>query len=142
MPVLRACVKCGKPSPGSYCPEHKPKPWATSRRKERMAVSSGVESARRKRILKRYLYACHYCGHKGADQVDHVVPLGEGGADDETNLAPIHAEPCHREKTAQEAQRARQRASAGGGEPRLATDAKAAGVVDGARRSRPGGIDA
>ena len=50
--------------------------------------------------------ACHWCGHKGATEVDHVVPLAEGGPDTEQNLAPIHAD-CHREKTAAEARRAR-----------------------------------
>jgi 5-methylcytosine-specific restriction protein A len=50
---------------------------------------------------------CRVCDQLGADQVDHVVPLGEGGADEDWNLASIHAEPCHREKTAAEARRAR-----------------------------------
>lgn len=30
---------------------------------------------------------------------DHRIPLALGGADDETNLAPIHRRPCHKEKT-------------------------------------------
>lgn len=42
-----------------------------------------------------------------ADEVDHVVPLAEGGADNDSNLRPIHARPCHAEKTQAEAQRAR-----------------------------------
>ena len=109
MSVLRACVTCGKPSPGSYCAEHKPKPWETSSRRLRVRVSGSVEQARAKRILERFLYACHWCGNAGADQVDHVVPLAEGGADDDSNLAPIHAEPCHRVKTQGEAQRSRER---------------------------------
>jgi 5-methylcytosine-specific restriction protein A len=49
---------------------------------------------------------CHICGRKDATQVDHVIPLAEGGPDDETNLAPIH-EDCHRAKTQAEARRAR-----------------------------------
>jgi 5-methylcytosine-specific restriction protein A len=41
-----------------------------------------------------------------ATEVEHVVPLTEGGPDDESNLAPIH-EGCHREKTQAESRRAR-----------------------------------
>jgi 5-methylcytosine-specific restriction protein A len=106
MTVLRSCVRCGRPSPESYCSEHKPKPWATSTRKARVTLSGSAEQARAKRILERYLHCCHWCGKAGADEVDHVVALGEGGADEEWNLAPIHAE-CHREKTRREAARAR-----------------------------------
>jgi 5-methylcytosine-specific restriction endonuclease McrA len=79
--VLRACVKCGKPSMESYCDEHKPKPWATSTRKARVMLSGSAEEARRKRILKRDMGACHICDQPGADEVDHVIPLGEGGPD-------------------------------------------------------------
>jgi 5-methylcytosine-specific restriction protein A len=43
----------------------------------------------------------------GADQVDHVIPLSQGGADSVDNLAVIHADPCHREKTQAESRRAR-----------------------------------
>ncbi|MCB0865492.1 MAG: HNH endonuclease [Solirubrobacterales bacterium] len=107
MAVLRACVKCGAPAKRSYCPEHTPKPWATSTRREKVKLSGSAEQARRRRILDRYMGCCHVCGKVGADQVDHVVPLSQGGADDEHNLAPIHAEPCHREKTARESEVAR-----------------------------------
>jgi 5-methylcytosine-specific restriction endonuclease McrA len=107
--ILRACTVCGKPSPESYCTEHKPAPWEGSRRRELVTLSGSAEQARAKRILKRFLYCCHVCGKVGADQVDHVIPVGEGGADEDWNLAPIHAEPCHRRKTAAEAVRARAR---------------------------------
>jgi 5-methylcytosine-specific restriction protein A len=106
MTVLRACVTCGRPSTASYCSEHKPKPWATSTRKEQVTLSGSAEQARRRRVLDRYLHCCHRCGGTGADEVDHVVPLAEGGADQDWNLAPIHGE-CHREKTAAEARRAK-----------------------------------
>jgi 5-methylcytosine-specific restriction protein A len=105
--ILRACIKCGKPGPESYCAEHRPKPWATSQRRHRVGLSGSQEQARRRRILERYLNCCHVCGRTGADQVDHRIPLAEGGADEDWNLAPIHAEPCHREKTKAEARRAR-----------------------------------
>ena len=40
---------------------------------------------------------------------DHIVPLGEGGRDDESNVQAICAD-CHRAKTEREAQRGKQRA--------------------------------
>jgi 5-methylcytosine-specific restriction endonuclease McrA len=68
-------------------------------------------------VLLRDDGRCHICGEYGATEVDHVVPLspladpvGVGGADDPSNLAPVHPVPCHAEKTAEEAKRARARA--------------------------------
>ncbi len=46
------------------------------------------------------------CGKPGADQADHVIARAEGGADDESNMAPIHKRPCHQAKSAAEAARA------------------------------------
>jgi 5-methylcytosine-specific restriction endonuclease McrA len=98
MTVLRACVRCGVPSRESYCPEHKPTPWATSTRRSKVRLSGSAEQARRKRILERDMGVCHVCDQPGADQVDHVIPLGEGGTGEDWNLASIHAEPCQPRK--------------------------------------------
>ncbi len=57
--------------------------------------------------MRREERVCHVCGLPAADEVDHVIPLAEGGADDASNLRPIHALPCHRDKTQAEAQRMR-----------------------------------
>ena len=92
--ILRACVRCGVPTENGYCDRH------------RRTVSGWEEQRRARRVLDRCVGCCHLCGNPGATQVDHVIPLAEGGADDETNLAPIH-EHCHREKTQAEARRAR-----------------------------------
>lgn len=106
MTVLRACVTCGIPSEDGYCDEHRPKPWATSKRRNRRTVSGWEEQRRARRVLARYMHCCHICGRKGATEVDHVVPLAEGGPDDESNLAPFH-EDCHRKRTQAESRRAR-----------------------------------
>jgi hypothetical protein len=84
MTVMRACVTCGRPSPEGYCEQHRPKPWSTSRR--RVGLSGSSEQKRRRRILRRHLGRCHVCGGPGADEVDHVVSLAEGGADSEDDL--------------------------------------------------------
>jgi len=55
---------------------------------------------------------CVICRAEGraikATQRDHVIPLAEGGRDDETNEQAL-CEPCHDIKSAAEAQRGRRR---------------------------------
>lgn len=107
MPAPKVCATPGcphvQPCPN---PDHAPKPWASSDRGQH-TLSGSKQQARAKRILRRYRRICHVCGKGGADQVDHVIPLGEGGEDTNANLRPIHSRPCHRDKTQAEAQRAR-----------------------------------
>ncbi|KKN28543.1 hypothetical protein LCGC14_0853100 [marine sediment metagenome] len=41
------------------------------------------------KILYRDKYTCQYCGQAAPNvqlEVDHIIPLSEGGADDDTNL--------------------------------------------------------
>ena len=47
------------------------------------------------RVLERDAGVCHVCGNHGADQVDHVIPVSQGGSHDDANLAAIHSWPCH-----------------------------------------------
>lgn len=96
---------CPNPQP---CEEHERKAWEGSRRSER-TISGWAQQKRARRVMRRYDGICHVCGNPGSDQVDHVVPLGEDGADTEDNLRPIHSKPCHEQKTADEARRARAR---------------------------------
>lgn len=109
-PLARLSVPHHRMPPPPPCPSHPdPKPWADSkaRRREKGATLSSSEEARRRtRILRRHRGICHVCSLPFADQVDHVIPLAEGGADTDDNCRPIHAEPCHRVKTAAERRRA------------------------------------
>lgn len=58
-------------------------------------------------VLRTHKGVCHVCGQPGATQVDHIHPQAWGGTHDPANLAPIHPEPCHREKTQHEAREGR-----------------------------------
>lgn len=115
MPVQIGRKLCGHPECPNYqpCPIHGPKPWSTSRRRE-STVSGWEQQRRAKRILFQYDTVCHVCHRPGATLVDHVIPLEEGGPDTDDNLRPIHPEPCHRVKTAAEAERGRARRRQGG----------------------------
>jgi 5-methylcytosine-specific restriction enzyme A len=104
--ILRACVRCGALSEQSRCPRHRRKPWGDSRRGEKTKLSGWAQQKRAKRVLALHDYVCHVCGGPAACEVDHVRALAEGGADDESNLRPIHGT-CHKRKTAEEAARAR-----------------------------------
>lgn len=65
--------------------------------------------ALRRAILIRDSYRCHICGHPGADEVDHLVAVSNGGTDHPTNLAAIHRRPCHAKKSSNEGNEARWR---------------------------------
>lgn len=97
MTVLRACVRCGRPAKESFCTKHKPKPWAGSRRRKLMGLSGGAWETLRQRVLARDMGCCYLCDNLGADQVDHLVEVADGGTNHLTNLASCHA-PCHERK--------------------------------------------
>jgi len=73
-------------------------------RVERKRGSAGVRD--RNRIRARDNGVCQLCGALGFP-VDHIVPLEQGGADEDSNKQTL-CQPCHDAKTAREAaQRAR-----------------------------------
>ena len=70
----------------------------------RIAGSSWM--ATRRRIMQRDGFACACCGAVRMDhEVDHVVPLEQGGGNDDDNLQLLCGGPgqCHAAKTAAEA---------------------------------------
>jgi 5-methylcytosine-specific restriction protein A len=108
--ALHACTQPGCPElvPRGGCPHHQlPRPprWATSTRTERLPKDW---AKRRLRILKRDNWTCYICGRPGADQVDHIQ---RGDNHDDTNLAAIHKDPCHRLKTDREGKEAQRAAT-------------------------------
>lgn len=106
--MARASQDCSHPAcPLTQpCPIHAKRPWQGSTRREK-TVSGSRQQARRRYVIARDNGRCHVCGGSGADEADHVIPLSAGGADTIDNMAAIHGEPCHREKTAAEAKAAR-----------------------------------
>ena|SRR5829696_833562 len=92
-------MTCGLPSTGSYCEEHKPTPWSTSKRRDRMGVSGGAWDTLRQRVLARDKGCCYLCDQLGADHVDHLIEVAEGGGSHPENLASCHRSPCHERKT-------------------------------------------
>ena len=62
--------------------------------------------ATRRRILQRDGYACQCCGIVRADnEIDHRVPLEQGGSNDDENLQTLCGGPdgCHTRKSKAEA---------------------------------------
>ena len=60
----------------------------------------------RRRVLVRDGYACQSCGIVRMDnEIDHRVPLEQGGSNDDDNLQPLCGGPdgCHARKTRAEA---------------------------------------
>lgn len=112
-PALQPCPTPGCPDlfpPRGQCPScGYGAPWKGSRRREHVRLSGSAQQERTRRIIRRDGGICHVCKTPGADQADHVRPLSETGptGDCDSNMAAIHAKPCHEAKTNEEAIRAR-----------------------------------
>ncbi|UUS34603.1 HNH endonuclease [Streptomyces changanensis] len=67
-------------------------------------MSSDTVRALKRRVARRDNGCCYVRGGEDADELEHIVPVSQGGAArDLDNLGLIHSDPCHREKTAREA---------------------------------------
>jgi hypothetical protein len=44
----------------------------------------------RHRVFSMYGTECWLCGGDGADTIDHIIPVVQGGSDDLDNLRPAH----------------------------------------------------
>jgi len=87
----------------SRCPQHRRVSRGGSRDK-RTRMGGGQIRARRSALLIKQARACAGCGCPVGDDaiIDHVVPLGDGGADRWENLQLL-CRPCHAVKTKEEA---------------------------------------
>jgi len=109
---LRGCTALVKDGSGR-CEKHPREPWVKTTPTKRI-------TGRRLQAMRANLFSrhplCVICLVNDrvsvATQRDHIKPLAEGGADDETNEQAL-CEPCHDAKSEKEAQRGRQRARRG-----------------------------
>ena len=105
----RPCKKAGCPgltNDGPYCSDHKGLEGAANR--ERLAARDFKYDRRWRKRRDAHLRIeplCRHCGASGiikaATDVDHITPLSQGGADDDSNYQSLCHE-CHSCKTARE----------------------------------------
>lgn len=105
----RAPQVCAQPGCPNLrpCPTHQRKPWANAKQRRPGALTGSALQTRNRRIIARDHGLCGICGMPEATQVDHIVPLAEGGSDEDHNLRAVHPA-CHRIKSQREAARGRQ----------------------------------
>lgn len=72
-----------------------------------MATRRHISTSARVRLFAQHEGRCHICkekidGVRERWEVEHIIPLELGGADDPSNWAPAHVT-CHKGKTKQDA---------------------------------------
>lgn len=77
--ALKPCITCGTPTRNPRCKAHTLRNGSTRTWRTLRAA-----------ILYRDAYRCALCP-RGASEVDHVVPVADGGTDDPSNLRSL----CH-----------------------------------------------
>jgi 5-methylcytosine-specific restriction protein A len=101
----RICAQCGRPG----CTQHQRPAFA---HREPPARIRGRQLQRLRQQLFRDAPLCVDCLAHGRVTVatirDHVVPLTEGGRDDDTNTQALCVE-CHDQKSQRESERGKQR---------------------------------
>lgn len=93
----RAPTICGQPGCANDqpCPDHAPKPWRNNTERRPTALRGRARQQRNARILHRDHHRCQAATHDPrcdgtATEVDHVIPLAEGGPETDNNLAAIN----------------------------------------------------
>ncbi|MFI2909448.1 HNH endonuclease [Streptomyces sp. PDY-4] len=105
----RGCVK--RTFRSGRCVDHAPaeRPWArkSARNQTASSVLRGWERQVRPRALARDGFACLHCGGRERLEVDHVVPIAQGGTWTLDNAQTL-CQDCHKVKSAEDRRHRRQ----------------------------------
>lgn len=95
-----SCVECGAPIIGGpYCEAHVKRPDESTRAAYRQGYRDPKYHREKQAAKTRAKGACERCGHPSDRlQVDHIVPLRDGGRNERGNLQVLCV-PCHEVKT-------------------------------------------
>lgn len=100
------------------CDDHQRTPWAGRDDKAaRYGISSGRWRTLKRRVSERDSGCCYRCGDEQPDEaddpdgehqheLDHVIPIFEGGAVEDLDNLGLICQPCHLIKSKAEAARA------------------------------------
>lgn len=106
-PHCRTLVRDGS----GRCPKHPRELWIKAATATKRITGRRLQASRAALFERSPL--CAECERQGrvseATERDHVIPLAEGGVDDDSNVQGLCAE-CHAEKSARESGRGRRRA--------------------------------
>lgn len=68
------------------------KPWSQMTKHEQDGRASAAWKRQVEQVYAIHGDRCWLCGRPGANTVDHIVELDEGGSNDLSNLRPAHGE--------------------------------------------------
>lgn len=103
--LRRPCIEPGCPvlaQGGARCPGHaKEREGAKNRRRAQLAPATGAAAQLRAQVKQAGGGTCANCSTWTTVQVDHRLPLADGGSDDWSNVQLLCV-PCHAAKSAAE----------------------------------------
>jgi 5-methylcytosine-specific restriction enzyme A len=92
------------------CDDHQPIAWeGRAPAEERYGMSRGTMRSLKAKVMRRDNGCCYICGGEGAEELEHKIPVSQGGARQSLdNLGVAHRE-CHAAKSKEEAVRGARR---------------------------------